>query len=179
MAALEALRERSGQTLSRSVSITVSCASIHLPRLEVLDVKRLTYPYEFPRWIVPENSCTLINSDDGLLSNLPPVSKLWINGLVSDFLLADLCPTLGELRVYNVDLSDEWGMRNESFISMLRRRKTYVNQGREIEGVKMIHLKRLVFPFRLLDTLQLSQLRELVEEVVDLESVERLIEVEI
>ena len=43
----------------------------------------------------------------------------------------------------------------------------------------MIHLKRVVFPFRLLSTPQLSQLKELVEEVVDLESVERFIEVEI
>jgi hypothetical protein len=150
--------------------------SLHFPRLEFLDINSW---HGFPSWIVIRNSCTIVNRGPQVLPNLPPTSKLWICDFEVVARLEDLCPTLEELRVNTLHLPDEWGERRESFFAMLRQRRQNADQGKEFKGIKMIHLKRLVFPFRLLSTPQLSQMRGLVDEVVDLESVERFIEVEI
>lgn len=153
-----------------------SFATVNLTRLEVLELA--VYP-NFPSWLRIPSSCTFINGNHGLISSLPQIEKLWIQDLRMVQSLAITCPHLVELRI--VKYQSEPLARNDlgALIDALRQRKDNVNAGMEIEGVKMIPLKRLVFPSKILSQSQLSELRDMVVEVVDLESVERLIEVEV
>jgi len=74
-------------------------------------------------------------------------------------------------------LKDEISMP-EKMIPFLLRRKQNVLEGLEAGGIKMIPLKTLIVAFKLVDDV-LPQLRELVGEVIDLESKSRFVEIEV
>lgn len=65
----------------------------------------------------------------------------------------------------------------QQLINMLLQRRRFVEEGFKVEGIEMVKLKALVLPFKLLTKEFLSSLEELVEEVVDLETVSRSIKV--
>lgn len=61
-------------------------------------------------------------------------------------------------------------------IPFLRRRRQDVVEGLEVDGIQMVPLKTLIFDFDLFDDV-LPELRELVEEGIDLESVPEFVEI--
>jgi len=69
--------------------------------------------------------------------------------------------------------ADRWS----DLVNVLTRRKQFVEDFHEMEEVRLRDLKRLVVPFELCPVL--SELRELAEQLVDLETLPKFIEVEI
>lgn len=158
-----------------------SISALEFPFLEILDLHytRSSLTRRFPGWIKAPKSATFITHTVDLLSSLPSCSKLWINHISNVNELQARCPELSELRL-NTNYPETFNSEDcNKLISMLRQRKSNVEAGTEIDGARMIPLKTLVLPFRLVKDEFLSLLRELVEEVVDLESVSSFIELEI
>lgn len=150
--------------------------TIELPLLEVLEF--VNSANRFPKWLKIPKSCTIIHLHPRLLYKLPPCSELWIDGLHSIDRLANMCPNLVELRVFAINS----GLKREecdTLVDMLIERNKKVDERMGIDGVRMVRLKRVIFPFGYLKRGRLSQLRELVEEVVDLKFPETFIEVEV
>lgn len=144
-----------------------------LPQLEMID-----FQGRFPTWLKPPHTCTLLVFL--IPDSLPSISRLWIYLFAAIVALSNSCPTLVELRIEEHKCLN--CQQHHDLISMLRQRKANVEAGIRIDGVKMIPLKRLVLSSRMLSTTPqatLSQIRELVEEVVDLQSVSSIVQVEI
>lgn len=142
---------------------------IDLPNLEVLKIGH-NYPFmrSFPSWMRVGPSFSTLVCYDELYSSFPSVSTLCVTNLWSINLLVKNCPGLVDLRVkvYQGMMAEE----QNNLILMLQQRKRNVEAGMEIEGVKMIHLKRLVFNFSSFESSQIQQMESLVEEVLDLSS---------
>ena len=191
--------ERSSRTL-KHLEITINNGEerqIPKPQIPTLSFPKLKFlniclgwnhnTSVFPSWMRLPSLSTLIIWNPRTLSSLPACSKLWLVGLDvnRDLLkLVSQCPELLELRIH-IDRGRE-GF--EEISSMLSQRKANVEAGMEIQGVKMINLKTLVVPFRYvglrggtrLQKARLPELRELVEEVVDLrEALSQVIEMEL
>lgn len=179
---LEALLRQSSKTLKhlscRLRSREPMPPTLNLPLLEILELQH--DETSFPSWLRIPYPCTLIFREPRkLFRDLPPISKLWVRDLRKIRKLATECPNLIELRVDTFDFNVLKHEQRDSLILLLRERKEKVDAGTIFKGLTMTHLIRLVFPVRFLSQSQLSQLKDLVEEVVDLESVDRSFEVEV
>lgn len=152
--------------------------TFQFPLLQVLEIE--LWLLIFPSWISIPPTCTVISRSQHVITDLPPTSNLWLDSLqhVEDLAISRN-PNLVGMRIITFDTLFLRKKAIDEFNLMLRERKDNVEAGMEIEGVKMVHLKRLVFPFKHLNQYQLLQLRELVDEVVELTSAERIIEVEV
>lgn len=159
---------------------------IELPRLQVLQF-RITWEgldaYVFPSWLRLPFSCKLLLEQIHVASGLPSVSELWIggDGWIDEMnwanQLGGRCPLLETLRFDSTRVK----FITDPLLNLLRKRQENVEAGLEVDGVKMISLKRLVvhLPIVNKDQLVLLEVQELVAEIVDLESVPEKIELEV
>lgn len=148
--------------------------TLDFPRLQVLEIASRSQAW--PSWLIIPPSTTVVTFC--ALVNFPSISKLWLENLSCINRLASRCPTLVELRI----VSDSFSIKEnivpsipQQLINMLLQRRRFVEEGFKVEGIEMVKLKALVLPFKLLTKEFLSSLEELVEEVVDLETVSRSI----
>lgn len=154
-------------------------STLIFPKLKFSDIR--AHSGRFPNWIEIPSDCTLIIRSSRFLSSpQPPCSRIWISPSVHPSnmqKLTNACPELLELRLgdggtYSPTMFDE-------LLSMLEQRRLNVEAGMEVEGVKMINIKTLVLPFGMVEEDFLMKLRDLVEEVLDLDEVSKLIDLEI
>lgn len=183
-AELRKLLEKPSQTL-KHLSITLfgrqtppPLPILHFPSLKVLEVKSEGLEPMFPSWLVIPYSSTMIC--DNVPSALPSISKLMLPNLEDFTNLIDSCPLLSELWVPIYINYQMAGITPRSppavgpaLIDMLQQREEKVKAGLEINGIKMTQIKTLSVPFSLLGE-GLSDVRELVEEVIDWEGVFKL-----
>lgn len=87
------------------------------------------------------------------------------------------CPKLKILKVTEKFLKYMKGILPE-LLKVLGKRKTIVQDGTIIDGVKMIPLQKLILPTQLLSQEELIRVREAVEEVVDVKDYREIIEIE-
>lgn len=166
-------------------------------KLEVLEISINKHEPEFPHWFKLPSTSTLILRGYRVPSSIPPCSRIWFRG--SHFSSSDLCglqdrcPQLEELRIFPPPHFNEQkqsdsvrflSVKIDQFIPVLERRSLNVRNGLEVEGVEMVKLKTLIFPFKAVEKQMLVKdllykLKGLVKEVVDLGSVQNFVEVEI
>lgn len=164
-------------------SNTTGLQGLHLPHLQVLEIKESLSTSVYPRFLrIPPTSTILMR--DEMVYSLPSISRLWISHLKELHLIEARCPVLVELRVVGPfpEASSMFGLTRKegsNLCSMLRQRKEIVEAGMEVDGVKMIHLKTLVINTTGIKSETLDELKELVEEVIDVEEVPPMIDVEI
>lgn len=154
---------------------------LDFPLLEVLQLSRLNTlaGNRFPSWIRIPLEATLCIDSAWVPTSLPSVSTLWLGGLINVEVLTSCCPELVTLRVDGDSYSNYSVGYKDELISTLKTRKGNAEAGMEVSGVKMIPLKTIVLRKCIFGSEQLSEISELVEEVVDLDSVPKFIEVEI
>lgn len=137
------------------------------PNLQVLEIGADPC---FPSWMmaIPETS-TIILLYNWPLSGLPSITRLMVQldeSTDEDWKDLDIrCPLLKELRVRNEEMK---GVK--STLSFLAKRKRNVEAQVKVDGIQMTPLKTLVVSFKLFEDF-LPQLRELVEELIDLDTV--------
>lgn len=160
----------------RETSDQVQLETLHFPRLQILEIH--LFSSIFPSWISLLPFCTLINHGYTIPFALPSISTLWVSQLYDIYMLANSVPQMTELRSL-VSQHDSFFSPGHALISMLRRRKQNSETGVEVEGIKAVQMERLVLYFKFFSDQEISQLRELVTEVVDLETVSKVIELEL
>lgn len=142
---------------------------IDLPKLEILEMKTQDSSLAssiFPSWIRVGPSLSTLIRHGHFYPSCPSVSTLWIDHPESIERLADNCPELVELRVDSHDYLCTNDLR--ALLSMLKQRKRKVEAGMEIEGIKMVHLKRLMIDLSECMSKEIVEMRKLVEQVSDL-----------
>jgi len=137
---------------------------------------------------------------------IPPTIKLRIFHLDEDMPLADAdelmvsviwrtapvsagLPKLQTLRIFCPSQALSYGQTEAlrsyraaepaNFLYLLQRRNQNVEAGMEVNGIKMEHIKKLVIAFDKYTPQQLDELRELVEEVVEMTAENEFCEVEV
>jgi len=114
-------------------------------------------------------------------SNTPSIQELWVNLLtqiVWDW--EDLSSRCPKLQVFRLERRRELGdSESEHLLSPLRARKENSDRRFEVDSIQMEPLKKLVIPFDKFSAADLEECRELVGEVVDLESEPEFWDVEI
>lgn len=125
-----------------------------------------SYREPFPTWIKPSWRATLRCSMP-LLSS-PSVSTIWIRFLGQLELLHTSFPYLIEFRFEPRLDQPADSQEQDDLLSTLRQRQSNAKAGMEVEGIKMLQLKTIVLPFKLIKPELLSEMRTLVDEVVDL-----------
>ena len=140
--------------------------SLNFPDLEFLELQQNPQRY-FPRWTIVPSSLTLNIEQCDIMKGLPSVSEIWVQDMESWERLAERCPILKGLRITSEEFtySDDGGFDN--LVNLLRKRKENVEAGKEVDGVEMMPIKTLKAYFK--GCTILSELRELVEEVIELE----------
>lgn len=153
--------------------------SLKFPLLEVIEVED---GYSIPGWITLPTSVTLI--DRGIESglDLPSISKLWILHLDRIDDVQNRAPILQTLRVFSIKLEvAHW----KKILEIVTTRWENVQAELKVDGIQMEMIKTLIIPFSL-KTLGLSnevfeileKLKELVENVIDGDSVPEIIDIE-
>lgn len=141
--------------------------------IEVFEFSNLSNQPFFPSWVmIPITATLMVESNlSGVCSSLPSVSTLWLTEIENVQVLGSRCPELVRLRMDPEEIPDasEW----DELVLTLQQRKKNVEAGIEVDGVKMIPLKTLVFPFKAIEAglsfrMLIFKLKTLVEEVVDL-----------
>lgn len=175
---MQILNEISAETLKHLVlTITIlypweeiedTTLSIELPNLEVLETKHVGVNQAFPSWIKLGPSFSSLICYNNIYSSIPSVSTLWIRELGVVRRLANSCPELVELRVMEARYLT--GQNVSELIAMLKQRRRNVEEGTEIEGVKMVQLKRLLIEFSEVGSSELQEMEHLVEGVLNLSS---------
>lgn len=154
---------------------------VEFPNFEAMEIRyNEVEDSEFPPWIRVGPSLSTLICNHELYSSLPSVLTLSIDQLKFINQLEDKCPDLVELRVEAQRPVRRLIPKNvHEMLWMLEQRKRNAEAGMEIEGVKMVQLKRLLIDFSEWDQLDVViKLKELVEEVADL-STTLTIEVEV
>lgn len=162
--------------LDTSEGVEGRSSPIELPNLEVLEIKQLGPIEKFPSWIKLGPSFSNLICHNSIYPFLPSVSTLWIRELGLVQRLMSRCPELVELRIMEARYLKTQHVRD--LIWMLKQRKRNVEDGMEIEGGKMIQLKRLLIDISDVTSSDLQEMKDLVEEVLELSSAP-LIEVEV
>lgn len=155
-------------------------STLHFPRLKLLQ----TWSSEFfilPTWLdVPTTS--ILISELGFPLYLPSISILCIPDLRDIQRSKIRCPLLVELEVGKSSdgiIAETYPDLVNELILVLKERNHQSEDGFEVDGVQMTPLKRLVIPFVQFRARKLEELRDLVEELLDLESVSPFIEIEV
>lgn len=152
-------------------------SDVTLPNLQVLGLS--SYSSDYPSWLKIPTTSTLVTRFD-VMAHLPAISKLWIGNTSLKHVdrLKDRCPELVELRVKTVVRSPSTKACKD-LISVLRQRKENCEAGLVAEGMRMVPLKTLTIDVGTLKSNILDQMKELVEEVVDIQEVSPVVEVEV
>lgn len=147
-------------------------APLEFPQLQFLTAEPFcgSYVSNFPSWIRPSSRATLSCSMPQESS--PSVSKLRITFLRNLELLHTRFPHLVELRLALAQ-DDVDPQEQDDLLSTIRQRQRNAEVGMEVEGVKMLQLETIVLPFKLVKPELLSEMRSLVDEVVDLAILEK------
>lgn len=141
---------------------------LQLPSLEVLELRGGQ-----PSWMITPLTCLVILNGTSIPVVTPNASHLWVGSLSGWENLAGGSPSLEELRIELVFTSASL----RCAVLLVRQRKGNVEADLEADGIRMRPLKKLIISFNDLKPSELQELRELVEEVVDLATVPELVEV--
>ena len=143
---------------------------LEFPRLEVLeDYSEI----DFPNWIKIPYTSTLMVYHNEVLNGLPNVSHLWLTGIEKCGRLTKSCPSLKTLRV-----ASKSSIINSATL-LLDQRRSMVEGSMEIDGIKVTPIKTLSGDFKRFSEEELASLGNFAEDLIDLETVPKQIEVEI
>lgn len=154
-----------------------SLSPLEFPLLEFIQLEwPLSHEVQssrFPSWMkVPPSSTLYV--PNLVCWGIPSVSKLWVGWVDGPERLWNSCPILEVLKV------EGSGRLTGELYVLLEERKANVESGVEVEGVRMQPLKKSTIDFTCLSDFynkkeelaqkKLAELRELVDEVVDLDT---------
>lgn len=115
-------------------------------------------------------------------SNLPSISELWLvdeeDEIEEGFNISDQCPELKVVRIFHQP-TDNYQSVDEAILDAFNERIANVKAGLKVDEVMMGNVKTLILPFEMLKAKTLEELKQLVEEVVDIGSVPEHLEIEI
>lgn len=153
---------------------------VDFPMLQVLDV--YCGSLRFPSWLMCPTLSTLIIRNKSFLQGTPAVSKLSVAGIQDFSLLIRTFSALDEVRI-ECTLQDMEGVAGEvhwkEFSETLRHRRRFSNLVRDSGGVSRMLIKKVVFPFELLDEEKLAELKDMADEVIDLDVAPKFVEIQI
>lgn len=148
--------------------------TLNFLNLEVLEL--MSYGY-YPNWLSIPSTSTFISKQYHVPRCLPSINELWVDSLMKwEENLAGKCPILNTLRL---SFDKKVIAQIKRILPLLKKRIQNVEEGLEVDGVAMVRIERLIVPLRFLKAELISELRELVDQVVDLQTVPRLIDVSV
>lgn len=166
---LEFTMEDSSLLLPRGID--VAPAPLIFSKLQVLKLKGR---YErFPGWMKVKESLILVTYT--IFIDLPPISELWVKSMKEYKRIEKRCPSLKTLRYCYAPMKEEEKDWLNEFVFERQLRSQTV----QIDGKKVGALKTLVVPFASYEPRKLELLEDVVDELLDLESVPQVVEVEI